>query len=256
MSDIIKVNLINKEECANFYERWGKFAAKCYNSNPKYAKRIGKSCHKTGHYSGSRGFYFIFEIEGPRSMIDQLARHEQGVVKNIQSQRYTDSSELEWFVPEDIGKDEDLLALFNGHMEKTKEVYGELEKGLTDRYGYAGEKSREKARGVISMDMQSSGVFGFTIEALENLMKKRLCNRSQEHIRKMAKIMRSELLSVLPELGEYLAPPCALVGVCPEGNMQCSQFKDIFPTKEQFYEIRKHPDYIKMIAEIKKGGKK
>ena len=40
-------------------------------------------------------------------------------------------------------------------------------------------------------------------------------------------------------------------GVCPEGKMQCQQFKNIFPTKEEFDLMRKHPDYIKLLKTVK-----
>lgn len=246
---------MNAERCKDFYKEWGEFACHCYNTPKKYAEKVGKSCHKTGHYSGSRSFYFVFEISGPRAMIDQLARHEQGVVKNIQSQRYTDSYDLDWFTPADIMSDEYLKTIWDNHMIMTQGAYKTIEQGLTQRYGYTGEKAREQARGVIGMDMYSSGVFGFTIEALENFMSKRLCNRSQEHIRALAKMMREQLVAVLPELGEYLAAPCVRTGVCPEGNMQCDIFKDVFPTQQQFDIMRKHPDYIKLIKSVKEESK-
>lgn len=255
MQNIVKATLVNKERCKNFYKEWGMFSCHCYNTDKKFAERVGKACHRTGHYSGSRGFYFIFEISGPRAMIDQLARHEIGVVKNIQSQRYTDSCNLDWFTPSDIMGDEDLKGVWDNHMVMTQDVYKTLEEGLSEKYGYSGEKAREQARGVISMDMYSSGVFGFTIEALENFMSKRLCNRAQEHIRELAKLMKNEILSVLPELAEYLNSPCLRTGICPEGNMQCSQFKKVFPTTQEFNQIRKHPNYIKLISEIKKEEK-
>lgn len=251
MENIISAKLLNADRCKDFYKEWGEFACHCYNTDKKYAERVGKSCHKTGHYSGSRGFYFVFEISGPRAMIDQLARHSVGTTMNIQSQRYTDSSGLDWFTPADIMDDAYLKQVWDNHMQLTQSAYKTLEEGLSERYGYTGEKAREQARGVIAMDMYSSGVFGFTIEALENFMSKRLCNRAQEHIRELAKIMRKQIISVLPELGEYLAAPCVRNGVCPEGKMQCQQFKNIFPTKEEFDLMRKHPDYIKLLKTVK-----
>lgn len=248
---IVQVKLINKDRCKKFYEEWGLFSCHCYNTNKKYAEKIGKACHRSGHYSGSRAFYFVFEISGPRSMIDQLARHSVGTAMNIQSQRYTDSSDLDWFVPRDISKDEFLKQTYDNHMKLTQSTYKVLEEGLSERFGYTGERAREQARGVIAMDMYSSGVFGFTIEALENLMEKRLCNRAQEHIRQMAKDMKKELVEVLPELANYLTAPCIKKGVCPEGKMQCQQFKHIFPTEKEFAQMRKHPDFIKLLKEIK-----
>ncbi len=251
MNNIINAKLINADRCKDFYTEWGMFSCHCYNTDKKYAERVGKACHKTGHYSGSRSFYFIFEISGPRAMIDQLARHEQGVVKNIQSQRYTDSANLDWHTPAEIVQDEYLNQIWDNHMKLTQNSYQMLEEGLNQRYGYIGEKAREQARGVIAMDMVSSGVFGFTIEALENFMKKRLCNRAQSHIKELAKMMKKEIVLVLPELEKYLAAPCFATGICPEGKMQCSQFKGAFPTKDEFDLMRKHPEYIKLLKETK-----
>lgn len=255
MSDIIKAELLNKDRCNDFYKEWGIMACHCYNTPKKYAERVGKSCHETGHYSGSRAFYFVFEISGPRAMIDQLARHEIGVVKNIQSQRYTDSYDLDWFTPADVLNDEYLKTIWDNHMIMTQGAYRTIEEGLAHRYGYTGERAREQARGVVGMDMYSSGVFAFTIEALENFMSKRLCNRAQEHIRFLAKLIRDEILRVLPELRKYFAPPCIRTGLCPEGKMQCQAFKDVFPTKQEFDIMRKHPDYIKLVKLIKEENK-
>ena len=127
MENIISAKLLNADRCKDFYKEWGEFACHCYNTDKKYAERVGKSCHKTGHYSGSRGFYFVFEISGPRAMIDQLARHEIGVVKNIQSQRYTDSSGLDWFTPADIMDDAYLKQVWDNHMQLTQSAYKILE---------------------------------------------------------------------------------------------------------------------------------
>ena len=249
----MKVTLINKDRCKDFYKEWGMFSAKCYNSNPKYAERIGRSCHKTRHYSGSRSFYFIFEIEDlPRSAMDQLARHEQGVVKNIQSQRYTDSSELGWHIPDIILKHPHLLEAWNNGFESDSADYQYIVSQLEELEGLTGEKAREVARGRIGIDINSSATFGFTIEAIEHIMHKRLCFRSQEAIRKLANLMKNELLEVLPELKEDLVPECVFLGYCNENNMQCDTFKKIYPTREEFHDIiMKMDEYKKIVKKIK-----
>lgn len=61
---VMEVKLINKEECKEFFKLWGEFACACYNTDKKYAERVGKSCFESGHYSGSRAFSFIFEVKG------------------------------------------------------------------------------------------------------------------------------------------------------------------------------------------------
>lgn len=250
----MKVTLINKEEVKNFYKTWGLFACKCYNTDPKYAEKVGKSCHKTRHYSGSRSFYFNFLIEDiPRSAMDQLARHEQGVVKNIQSQRYTDSSELEWYTPDVIAKYSDLNRLWNESFKQDQIEYSYIVKVLGAREGFTGEKAREVARGRLGIDINSSGTFGFTIEALEHFMHKRLCHRSQEAIRKLAKLIKEEVIKELPELAQYLVPECLAIGYCNENKMQCEQYKNsLIITQEDFIEIKNSSEYKELVKKLKK----
>ena len=250
----MKVTLINKEEVKNFYKTWGLFACKCYNTNPKYAENVGKSCHKTRHYSGSRSFYFNFLIEDvPRSAMDQLARHEQGVVKNIQSQRYTDSSELDWYTPDVISKYPDLKRIWDSGFKEDSEDYKYIVEQLEKLEGFKGEKAREVARGRLGIDIYSSGTFGFTIEALEHFMHKRLCNRSQEAIRKLAKLMKKEIVSVMPELSTYLVPECLAIGYCNENKMQCQTYKNsLIITQEDFIEIKNSPGYKELVKKLKK----
>ena len=45
-----KVKLINGEEVKSFIRKHGEFAAVCYNTNPKFAERVGEHCLKSGHF--------------------------------------------------------------------------------------------------------------------------------------------------------------------------------------------------------------
>lgn len=253
----MKVKLINKEQVKDFYKQWGLFACKCYDTNPKYAENVGKSCHKTRHYSGSRSFYFIFEVDDvPRSAMDQLARHEQGVVKNIQSQRYTDSKNLGWYVPDIIAKYPDLAAEWKAGFKRDQVDYEYFESKLAEKEGWTGEKAREVARGRLGIDIYSSGTIGFTIEALEHFMHKRLCFRAQEAIRKLAMLIKKEVLEALPELAPYLCPECAALGYCNENSKQCSVYADIIPTQEEFFkQIRTSMEYRTLVQKIKEENK-
>lgn len=250
----MKVTLLNKEEVKNFYKTWGTFACKCYNTNPKYAENVGKSCHKTRHYSGSRSFYFNFLIEDiPRSAMDQLARHEQGVVKNIQSQRYTDSSDLGWYTPDIINKYPDLKQVWEEGFIFDQEEYSYIIKELAERENLTGEKAREVARGRLGIDIYSSATFGFTIEALEHFMNKRLCNRSQEAIRRLAKLIKEAIVEVMPELAIHLVPECLALGYCNENKMQCNQYREsLIITQEDFIEIKNSPEYKDIVKRLKK----
>ena len=85
----MNVELINKNEVKLLFTTWSQVASVCYDSTIKSPDAIGKHCMKSGHFSGSRGTYFIFKItDCPRYVIDQMVRHEVGVFKNVQSFRY------------------------------------------------------------------------------------------------------------------------------------------------------------------------
>lgn len=251
----MKVTLINKDSVKDFYKQWGLFSCECYDTPDKYAVAVGKKCHETKHYSGSRAFYFIFKLQDvPRSAIDQIVRHEQGFVKNVKSQRYTDSSELGWYVPDVINKHPELLELWEEGFEEDREAYSTLVKKLEELEGWTGEKAREVARGRLGIDIYSSAVVGLTIEALEHFMHKRLCFRAQEAVRKTALEMKKEVLKYI-DLKKYLVPDCFACGYCPENDKQCDVFKEIILTKDEFDYLLKTSEFKTMIPKIKKEFK-
>ena len=59
--DDIKVELLNPDEVKNFIRNHGIFACQCYMTPEKYAERVGLSCLKEGHTSGSRCSYSKFK---------------------------------------------------------------------------------------------------------------------------------------------------------------------------------------------------
>ncbi len=248
----MKVELINKDEVSKFYEQWGKFSCICYDTDMKYAEKVGKSCHKTRHYSGSRSFYFIFSVdECDRATADQVFRHEQGVVKNMKSQRYTDSKGLGWYTPDIIKKYEHLENAWNKGFETNSNEYEYIVNELGKLEGMTGEKAREVARGRIAMNTHTSFTIGFTIEALEHFMHKRLCFRSQEAIRKLANKMKKEIIDVLPEIKEYMVPECGSLGYCNENKMQCDQLKNTYLTRDEFKELMTTGEFKQLIKRVK-----
>ncbi|MCF0124563.1 MAG: FAD-dependent thymidylate synthase [Clostridia bacterium] len=218
----MKVELTNKQDLKeNFFKNWGLCSCVCYDTSEELAPNVGKSCLKNGHFSGSRGQYFVFKVEkAPRSLVDQLVRHEVGVFKNVQSFRYVDKSSLDYYIPELIMETPDALEEYFKAMLNAEESYKKIRDCLKEKYGND-KRINENARGVLPMNTNTSVVIGFTIEALINLMNKRLCGRAEEPIRKLANLMKKEVLEVLPELDEYLVPLCKKLGYCPEGNKSC-----------------------------------
>ena len=124
----MNVELINIDEAKNVWKTWSEVASVCYDSKVKNPEIIGKHCFLSGHFSGSRGVYFIFKItDCPRFVIDQLVRHETGVFKNVQSFRYVNKDNFGYQIPIEIKDNPELLNKYNEHMTKTVELYDEID---------------------------------------------------------------------------------------------------------------------------------
>ena len=243
----IKVTLINKEEVKDFLVKHGQRACVCYNTNEKYAKGGGRSVLKSNHMSGSRGIYFDFVFENvPRSMIDQSIRHDIGTYKNVQSFRYVNKSDFSYYTNPLIKKYPEIEKVYDDTMRIIRDRYAHIIGMLQDK-GYSGEKANQSARGILPMNTNSKFVQGFTAEALFNFMNKRLCVRAEDCIRYVAKLMREEVLSVLPEFEEYLVPECEKLRYCNEGKFCCGRFL----TKESMFELL-DSDIVKNEIEKKK----
>ena len=249
----MKVTLINPEESQKLHERWGQFARVCYNSPEGREAFIGKGCHNTGHYSGSRTTYFIFHIEGvSRALTAQLNRHSIGVVINEQSMRYVNFANAEVTMPPTIANNPVAAEAFNIAVEQAKASYNNILDALAED-GITGEMANQDARYVCNIGIQTEGMWAFTIEALEHFMHKRLCDRAQWEIRDMANIMRKAVVEVVdsPLVHKALVPHCMALGYCPENKMQCKKYKKFMPTKQQFDKIQKLPEFKLLVAQIK-----
>lgn len=233
---MIKVEIINKDECKNLFETWGKFSCICYNTNEKFAEKVGKNCLSTKHFSGSRGTNVKFKISGvSRACIDQMIRAEVGVSKNVMSGRYVDFSNFDYYTPKILKKYPDALSIYEKHMKQTQENYKKIVEILNND-GIKGEKAFEVARGVAPMNHCSSVMISFTVEALINFMHKRLCVCAQEEIMKLAIEMKKQVVEILPELKPYLVSVCDANGWCPESPKRtCNKY----PQKEVVLELVK-----------------
>lgn len=219
MSKDFEVKILNADQVTQLFEVWGQASVKCYNTPKKFATRVGKSCLNTKHFSGSRGQFIIFEINNvPRALVDQLVRHEVGVFKNVESQRYVNYEEsFYYYTPPLVQNDEDLLTVYNFSMEIIKQHYEGFGALIRSKYpNLSNEQVNEISRGLLPMNINSSLVIGFTVEALINLCHKRLCVCSQEHIHKLVKMMKKLVVEIHPELDSVLVPVCVANNYCPE----------------------------------------
>ncbi len=241
-----KVELINAEEVKNFVKQHGEVACICYATNPKFAQKVGENVLQTGHFSGSRGDYFKFKFTNvPRALVDQSVRHDVGTFKNVQSQRYVNQAEFDMYYPVEITMDEQLKAIWEKHQRDTQEAYKMTVDLLALKYGYSGEKASEIARGLLPMNVESTFVQGFTLEALMNYMNKRLCTCAQEHIRYVAKLMKEEVLKVAPIYEPYLVPICERQLWCPEDKKRSCGRRPVKSELEELIELGRRTKEVK-----------
>lgn len=230
----IKVELLNPEEVKNFIKNHGIFACQCYNTPEKFAERVGLSCLKEGHTSGSRADMFKFRIHCPRYTADQIMRHSVGTAINCQSQRYVDMDEnFSIYIPPEVEKDCILKQLYQMYEEDCKIKYKDI-RNLMNFYDISGEQANDLMRTMLPIGVECNLTMGFTIEALIHFMHKRLCKRADAPIRKVAQEMRKVVLEVEPRYAEFLVPQCKALMYCPEKH-SCGAY----PSKKEVEEIIK-----------------
>jgi len=242
----MKVTLLNPEQIKNVFKEWGSFACECYNTPQKYAEKVGNSCFESGHYSGSRTEYIKFRIEGiDRGISEQIMRHEIGVrqnpidehtydenpnniIKNLKSFRYVDMDNYEYTTPTTIDK-----------ISEAKEEYDRINneinksrikiKNILINNKIKEKQAVEDANYILPRATNTTLTIGFTIEALIHYMHKRLCVRAQDLHRKVAMMMKNEVIKILPQLEDKLVPQCEYLLWCPEGDMSCG----MKPTRDE-----------------------
>ena len=234
----MKVTILNPEETTRLFEYWGKASCVCYDTVTDTPERVGKGCMNSGHFSGSRGRYILFKVEGcPRFTIDQAVRHDIGVMKNVQSFRYVSKDSFAYEIPVEITDNAELLAKYHAHMMAARDLYCEIQEYVLNKTG-SHERANEQARHVIPISTHADFVIGMTVEALIHFANSRLCIRAEDKIRELALLFKNETLELLPELKEKLVPNCQALLWCPEGHASCGAY----PTKKQLKQI---------IAEVK-----
>lgn len=228
----IKVELLNPEEVKNFIKNHGIFACQCYMTPEKFAERVGLSCLKEGHTSGSRADMFKFRILSPRFCADQIMRHSVGSAINCQSQRYVDMDDnFSIYVPPQVMNDPVMEVLYKQYEGLCKDQYKQIRE-LMNEQGITGEQANDLMRTMLPIGVQCNLTMGFTIEALIHFMHKRLCVRADAPIRQVAKLMRDEVLKVEPRYEELFIPQCAANFYCPEKH-GCGAY----PSKQELAEL-------------------
>ena len=168
---------------------------------------------KTGHASPLEQVWFEFGISGvSRAFSHQFVRHRVGISFEQQSQRYVTykKGEFPYTVPETVkkaGKADDMEALF----ARVGELYEEM---------VAAGIPAEDARFLLPNATNTNFKITVNFQSLLHICDLRLCTRAQWEFRKVAALMRSEVMKVVPELGKYLQPKCGefRLGYCDESE--------------------------------------
>ena len=228
----IKVELMNPEAVKDFIRQHGIFACQCYCTPEKYADKVGMSCLKEGHTSGSRADMFKFRIKCPRYCADQVMRHSVGTAINCQSQRYVDMDEnFSIFVPEKVWNDNVLRQEYQAYEDECRDRYRHI-RGLMIANEITGEQANDLMRTMLPIGVECNLTMGFTIEALIHFMHKRLCKRADAPIRKVAQLMKEEVLKVEPRYKDLLVPQCVDLLYCPERST-CG----LYPNKQELIRL-------------------
>ena len=225
----MNVTLLNPEESKDLFYWWGMTSKVCYDTKTNTPEKIGNGCYNSGHNSGSRSQYILFQVKDcPRFTIDQAVRHEVGVMKNVQSFRYVGKNSFAYEIPIEIEDNEALVMKYVNHMNLTIALYEEIQNYVLSK-GKTKERANEQARYVLPMATHGSFVIGFTVEALIHYCQARLCVRTEDVHRKLAMLIRDKALEVLPELKPRLVPNCQWLLWCPEGKNSCGAY----PTRKE-----------------------
>lgn len=233
--DDIEVKLLNENEIRSFIKNHGQIACVCYNTDEKYSEKVGLKCMESGHMSGSRGDFFKFEITAPRFTQDQIMRHEVGVFKNCQSQRYVDMDDnFSIYVPPYVMKDDYLMYRYERYEIMCKAEY-KVNRDAFNKLGITGEKANDLMRTMLPIGVKSTIRIGFTLEGLINFMEKRLCVRADAPIQRVAQLMRDLVVEVEPRYKDLLVPQCKRLLYCPEGDEGCGGVI----SREELIEIKK-----------------
>jgi thymidylate synthase (FAD) len=168
---------------------------------------------KTGHASPLEQVWFEFGISGvSRAFSHQFVRHRVGISFEQQSQRYVTykGGTFPYTVPKTVEQ-----AGMADRMEEMFAKVGELYEELV-----AAGVPAEDARFLLPNATNTNFKITVNFQSLLHICDLRLCTRAQWEFRKVAALLRSEVMKAVPELGRYLQPKCGELrtGYCDESE--------------------------------------
>jgi len=223
-----------------------------------------------GHESPFEHASYTFAIEGVSRVLEQQLTRHRIASYSIQSGRYVDRSNADFYMPGDIENNEIAKNLYVDVIEHSKEAYNEIYKALLHQYLLIESKNINVSEEIVE-SLKSNRDYCFewfktnddkNIKAIfRNLKKKALENarfvfpssletkiivtmnvRTLWNFFKHRLCFRAQdeirelakiMLTELKKVSPRIfkhAGPSCVTGICPEGNMQCEQLKGRIPT--------------------------
>lgn len=225
-----------------------------------------------GHESPFEHVSFTFAVEGVSRVLEQQLTRHRLASYSIQSGRYVERNNAEFYVPNDIVNNDEASQIYMEVIEHSKDSYEKLwqallhqylianhlgnptdvldreecfklyqnDNGLKPMYNKYKKKALENARNVFPNSLCTKIIFTMNVRSLFNFFAHRCCNRAQDEIKELAWILLRIVKEIAPNIFKNAGPYCKSLKYCPENSMQCDQFKGLIPT---------HKDVITLINE-------
>ena len=168
---------------------------------------------KTGHASPLEQVWFEFGISGvSRAFSHQFVRHRVGISFEQQSQRYVTykKGEFPYTIPATVKK--------AGMAPQMEELFGRV--GALYEEMVAAGIPAEDARFLLPNATNTNFKITVNFQSLLHICDLRLCTRAQWEFRRVAALLRSEVIKAVPEIGHFLQPKCGelRMGYCDESE--------------------------------------
>lgn len=233
--------------------------------SPEEVESFIARLEEMGHESPMEHVSFTFAIEGVSRITEQQLTRHRIASYSIQSGRYVNRNNAEFYEPEKIAELEEAHEIYSTIIEQSKQAYENISNALIkhairrflvfEKALYNNDCSDElllnvmetsykeelkaikkaaieDARAVFPNSLKTKIICTMNVRTLINFFKHRLCFRAQKEIRDLALLMRKEVKLIAPNLFKHAGAPC-LSGICPENSMQCSELKGKIPTMNQ-----------------------
>lgn len=246
---------------------------------PEKIEKFISMLEEMGHESPFEHVSFTFAIEGVSRVLEQQLTRHRIASYSIQSGRYVDRGNAEFYMPADIKKCEDALDIYSTVIEASKDAYEKITNALLHHYilqydmetNFMEEECPYSKGNFYAFEDGCIEYFKQNHKAEFNKMKKKAIEnarfvfpssletkiivtmnvRTLWNFFKHRRCLRAQdeirecsglMLKAVREIAPTLfkhAGPSCISGICPEGSMQCKELKGKIPTYDEVRELIK-----------------